>query len=387
MARGLRRSRAGRVTIAVRENERAARVLRRELAHGDADGLRVLGLPGRVRGRRCSCTTRPASAAARTRRARASKVFSMAVIGGLGSVPGAVLGATYVRGVEYYLAPEWRFLATGAGLLIVLMILPGGLGAALGGRARLVAAPGRPPARHRHARARRPAERSGRVAPAARRGDALRAAARRGPAAGAREPARLGARRRRRLRRRPGAVRRRLRGRPTGEVVALLGTNGAGKSTLLRAIDGALHPPRAARSRSTGVDTTKLPSDRVAQLGVAVAPGGRGVFPSLTVGENLRLADVDAAAAIRRRAAPRATRPSSCSRRSASGSTRPAGDLSGGQQQMLTLAMAFAAPPAPAARRRAARSASRPALVDGAGRRCPPSSPVTARRSSSSSSR
>jgi branched-chain amino acid transport system permease protein len=55
----------------------------------------------------------------------------MVVIGGLGSVPGALLGSFYVRGTQYFLPAEWQFLATGAGLLLVLMIFPGGLGAAL----------------------------------------------------------------------------------------------------------------------------------------------------------------------------------------------------------------------------------------------------------------
>ena len=54
----------------------------------------------------------------------------MAVIGGLGSIPGAVLGATYVRGVDYfYHGPELRFVLSGGVLLVVLMVLPGGIGA------------------------------------------------------------------------------------------------------------------------------------------------------------------------------------------------------------------------------------------------------------------
>ena len=44
-------------------------------------------------------------------------MFSMVVIGGLGSLPGALLGATYVRGTQYFLPGQWTFLATGAGLL------------------------------------------------------------------------------------------------------------------------------------------------------------------------------------------------------------------------------------------------------------------------------
>jgi branched-chain amino acid transport system permease protein len=54
--------------------------------------------------------------------------FTMVVIGGLGSIPGAVLGAIYVYGSIYLLKPGFQFLATGAGLLILLMFLPGGLG-------------------------------------------------------------------------------------------------------------------------------------------------------------------------------------------------------------------------------------------------------------------
>ncbi len=57
--------------------------------------------------------------------------FSMVVIGGLGSLSGALLGAFYVRGAQYFLPGNWAQLASGAGLLLVLMILPGGIGAAI----------------------------------------------------------------------------------------------------------------------------------------------------------------------------------------------------------------------------------------------------------------
>ena len=59
------------------------------------------------------------------------RVFAIVVIGGMASVPGAILGAVYVFGMQYYMLPEWRFLATGVGLLAILLILPGGLGAGL----------------------------------------------------------------------------------------------------------------------------------------------------------------------------------------------------------------------------------------------------------------
>ncbi|HEY3942808.1 MAG TPA: hypothetical protein VGL60_10005, partial [Acidimicrobiales bacterium] len=54
--------------------------------------------------------------------------FTMVVIGGLGSVPGAVLGAVYVYGAQYLLPPGWDFFATGLGIVFLLMFLPGGLG-------------------------------------------------------------------------------------------------------------------------------------------------------------------------------------------------------------------------------------------------------------------
>jgi hypothetical protein len=52
----------------------------------------------------------------------------MVVIGGLGSLPGALLGAVYVRSADFFLPLDWQFLATGVGLLAVLLLLPSGLG-------------------------------------------------------------------------------------------------------------------------------------------------------------------------------------------------------------------------------------------------------------------
>ena len=55
------------------------------------------------------------------------KLFSMVVIGGLGSLPGAVLGAVYVRGAEFFLPPEWSLVASGLGILFLLLFLLSGL--------------------------------------------------------------------------------------------------------------------------------------------------------------------------------------------------------------------------------------------------------------------
>ena len=74
-----------------------------------------------------------------------------------------------------------------------------------------------------------------------------------------------------------------------GEIVALLGTNGAGKSTLLRAICG-IQEASGGAVIIDGRDTTHMPPHEIAARGVACMPGGRGVFPSLSVADNLTLA-------------------------------------------------------------------------------------------------
>ena len=74
-----------------------------------------------------------------------------------------------------------------------------------------------------------------------------------------------------------------------GEIVALLGTNGAGKSTLLKGICGLVRPT-AGTVEFKGEDITKLSADVTTHRGMSLMPGGKGVFPTLTVAENLRLA-------------------------------------------------------------------------------------------------
>ena len=74
-----------------------------------------------------------------------------------------------------------------------------------------------------------------------------------------------------------------------GEIVALLGTNGAGKSTLLKAIAGVV-PADGGAIVFDGRDATYAPPHEIAARGIVMVPGGQGVFPSLTVDENLRLA-------------------------------------------------------------------------------------------------
>lgn len=124
-----------------------------------------------------------------------------------------------------------------------------------------------------------------------------------------------------------------------GEVVALLGTNGAGKSTLLRAISGLGIPDRGV-VRLNGRTITYAEAETRFRVGIVQLRGGSGIFPSLTIGENLRASllgsNVEPDDAERRITKALETFPALAGRLG-----EPAGDLSGGQQQMLALAMAL----------------------------------------------
>src|SRR5881409_1139142 len=72
-----------------------------------------------------------------------------------------------------------------------------------------------------------------------------------------------------------------------GEIVALLGINGAGKSTLLKAISG-LVTPMAGRIIFDGRDITKADAVQTSRLGIVQVPGGKAVFPTLTVAEHFK---------------------------------------------------------------------------------------------------
>ncbi len=124
-----------------------------------------------------------------------------------------------------------------------------------------------------------------------------------------------------------------------GEVVALLGTNGAGKSTLLRAISGLGIPDRGV-VRLNGRTITYAEAETRFRVGIVQLRGGSGIFPSLSIGENLRASllgsKVDDDEIDARIAKGLETFPALQGRLG-----EPAGDLSGGQQQMLALAMAL----------------------------------------------
>ena len=128
-----------------------------------------------------------------------------------------------------------------------------------------------------------------------------------------------------------------------GQVIALLGTNGAGKSTLLRAISGLLDPIGGAIFFN-GRDITHADAVVKARFGIVQVPGGRGVFPGLTVAENLRIAGwMFRKDAERLRAATERVLNYFPILREYY--DLPAANLSGGQQQMLTLGQALLAEP------------------------------------------
>jgi len=124
-----------------------------------------------------------------------------------------------------------------------------------------------------------------------------------------------------------------------GELVALLGTNGAGKSTLFKAITGLL-PPQAGTVRFQERTLNGLPTEEIAARGVVMMPGGRSVFPTLTVTENLLLASWlkhhDKAAVAEAEERVLTLLPRLKERLDVL-----AGNLSGGEQQMLAVAQAL----------------------------------------------
>lgn len=118
---------------------------------------------------------------------------------------------------------------------------------------------------------------------------------------------------------------------PSGQVVTMLGRNGAGKTTTMRAIVGLL-ASRSGSIKIAGTESIGLPPEQIARLGIAYCPEERGIFPSLSVRENLLL--------------PPVLHPGGLSTqevleffpRLAERSRSPGTTLSGGEQQMLAIA-------------------------------------------------
>jgi branched-chain amino acid transport system ATP-binding protein len=124
-----------------------------------------------------------------------------------------------------------------------------------------------------------------------------------------------------------------------GEVVALLGPSGAGKTTTLRSILG-LTPPRAGTVRFDGTDITRMPTHRIARLGLSWVPDDRRIFPTLTVARNLSIA--------RKKTRFRAWTEEECLETFSALrylARRECENLSGGEMQMVAIARALLGAP------------------------------------------
>ena len=127
-----------------------------------------------------------------------------------------------------------------------------------------------------------------------------------------------------------------------GRVVCLIGANGAGKTTILRGISGLLRP-KSGKVEFQGEVISRLPSYRIARMGVVLVPEGRQIFAQMSVGENLRMGGylvTDQHELQRRLDEVVALFPRLKERLSQS-----AGSLSGGEQQMLAMGRALMAQP------------------------------------------
>ncbi len=126
--RGIRRSRTGRVIVAIRENERAAQSFSVGVVRAKLTAFVISGAVAGVGGALYAHLNQAFSVSSYST-GESFSVFTSAVIGGLGSLGGAFLGAAYLRGTRWFIHDQaWQLLSTGFGVLLVLLVLPGGLG-------------------------------------------------------------------------------------------------------------------------------------------------------------------------------------------------------------------------------------------------------------------
>lgn len=382
LARNFRNTRAGRTVVAVRDNPRAAAAygispFKAKLVAFAFSGA-LAGLAGAL-----TVVSQQGIGFAGFDPSQSITVFAMVVIGGLGSITGGILGAAYVIALSH-LSSAWQLLGTGGGLLVLLMVIPEGIGGivfkvrdllmeklvvgrlARGGADQMplevpaalgapggdgsgppvpvaAGAPALPGAHPPNPRAHTAALRLSAL-------EDLETHVRHSAVEGA--PPYAGPRDGRlpvisvnelQVSYGPSQVLFEVSlGVAQGEVVALLGTNGAGKSTTLRAISGLILP-RGGSISYVGKDITRwTPAQRV-QAGLVTVLGGRGIFPSLSVAENLRIAGWTARKHLGdpRFVAAATDRVYQLFPRLAERREQRAGLLSGGEQQMLALGQAL----------------------------------------------
>ena len=129
-----------------------------------------------------------------------------------------------------------------------------------------------------------------------------------------------------------------------GEIVTLIGGNGAGKTTTLKTVSG-LRPVTSGAIRFEGRDIVGMPVHRIVELGLCQAPEGRGIFPGMTVMENLEMGAYARAARDRAAIAPDLERVFDLFPRLAERRQQAGGTLSGGEQQMLAIGRALMSRP------------------------------------------
>jgi ABC-type branched-subunit amino acid transport system ATPase component/ABC-type branched-subunit amino acid transport system permease subunit len=338
LTHGLRRSRTGRAVLATRDNLWGAEAAAVPTTKVRLTAFAISGLIAGVAGGLYVVIYGSAAGTAVGSSFPSSEsllVFSMAVIGGLTSIGGALTGVAILQvvGIAF---PKLQVLLSGVGLLVVLVIFPSGLAGVFAlVRDRFLAVV----VRRRGLDGGLKEDTSsppGEEITASTDGSYQGAAVKAGPDEErvllrcSQVNASYG----------PMQV---LFGIDLtvrqGEILALLGTNGAGKSSLLKSITGLL-PAHDGSITLDGRAITAESTEHIAGQGLTMMPGGRGTFSSLTVDENLRVASWTLRGD---RVAASAARQSAVDLFPILGERAGvvAGNLSGGEQQMLSLAMAF----------------------------------------------
>jgi len=202
-------------------------------------------------------------------------IFIAAVIGGLGSLTGAILGALYLGLVDYYVSGTIGIVLQGILILVVLMFLPEGLGGIAASIKTFLLT--KIAKRHGIDLTKITAQDTAQLVsyspqPQSIDYETIMSAQNIDVYYGQVQ-----------------ILYNLTLGVKPGEVLALLGTNGAGKSTLLRAFVGLLEP-KSGYIKIGGIDSKHLSVENRVREGLVLMPGGKGVFPSLTVKENLELA-------------------------------------------------------------------------------------------------